>query len=315
MEKGFETLIIDENFKNLIRPLRREEYQQLEINLSVDGCREPIITWNRIIIDGHNRYEICNRRHIPYAVEEMPFVSREDAIIWICTNQLGRRNITEETRKYLIGKQYELEKLLGKQKNIEGYNQYKVRSRTEGPDKETFRRTAQKLSRQYHISTGAVQKYAIYSKAIDTVSEADAELSERVLNGTYKISHENLVLLSRMPPDEIREVAARQQQGQARLFVSYKDSRRDFLKKEGSEKKNVCQEELPAIKTIPAYDPDAEITGLTLTVPSWVSSIERAKRNADLKSVSPDAKRNLKSALQSLQDKISEMISEIGEGH
>ena len=79
MEKGFEALIIDEEFKNLIRPLRREEYQQLEINLSVDGCREPIITWNRIIIDGHNRYEICNRRHIPYAVEEMPFASREDA--------------------------------------------------------------------------------------------------------------------------------------------------------------------------------------------------------------------------------------------
>ena len=108
MERGFEQLIIDEEFRTLIRPLRRDEYQQLEINLSVDGCRDPIITWNRIIIDGHNRYEICNRRHIPYAVTEMKFDSREDAVIWICTNQLGRRNITEETRKYLIGKQYEL---------------------------------------------------------------------------------------------------------------------------------------------------------------------------------------------------------------
>ena len=143
MERGFEQLIIDEEFRTLIRPLRRDEYQQLEINLSVDGCRDPIITWNHIIIDGHNRYEICNRRHIPYAVTEMEFDSREDAIIWICTNQLGRRNITEETRKYLIGKQYELEKMHGKQKNVMGFNRYRKRGCPELPETETYQRTAQ----------------------------------------------------------------------------------------------------------------------------------------------------------------------------
>ena len=67
MDKGFAVLEIDPDFKTLIRPLRKDEYLQLEVNLAVDGCREPIITWNNIIIDGHNRYEICNRLHIPYA--------------------------------------------------------------------------------------------------------------------------------------------------------------------------------------------------------------------------------------------------------
>lgn len=66
MDKGFAVLEIDPEFKTLIRPLRKDEYLQLEVNLAVDGCREPIITWNNIIIDGHNRYEICNRLHIPY---------------------------------------------------------------------------------------------------------------------------------------------------------------------------------------------------------------------------------------------------------
>ncbi len=106
MGKGFAVLEVDPEFKALIRPLRKDEYLQLEVNLSIDGCRDPIITWNNIIIDGHNRYEICNRLHIPYAVREMPFENRERAIVWICSNQLGRRNITEETRRYLIGKQY-----------------------------------------------------------------------------------------------------------------------------------------------------------------------------------------------------------------
>ena len=99
MDKGFRVLEIDPEFKTLIWPLRKEEYLQLEVNLTIDGCREPIITWNNIIIDGHNRYEICNRLHIPYAVREMPFENRERAIVWICSNQLGRRNITEETRR------------------------------------------------------------------------------------------------------------------------------------------------------------------------------------------------------------------------
>ena len=165
MDKGFAVLEIDPEFKTLIRPLRKDEYLQLEVNLAVDGCREPIITWNNIIVDGHNRYEICNRLHIPYAIREMTFENREQAIVWICSNQLGRRNITEETRRYLIGKQYELEKVARKHPpNINGFNQYKRRNK--GARGETFRRTAQKFSAQYNVSTGSVQKYAIFSKAL-----------------------------------------------------------------------------------------------------------------------------------------------------
>lgn len=89
-------LIIDKEFRNLIRPLMKQEYLQLEANLLADGCRDPIITWQGIIIDGHNRYEICTRRRIPYKAAEMEFECREAVIAWICSNQLGRRNITEE---------------------------------------------------------------------------------------------------------------------------------------------------------------------------------------------------------------------------
>ena len=45
-EKAFRQLNIDPEFKNLIRPLRREEYRQLELNLVMEGCREDIIAWN-----------------------------------------------------------------------------------------------------------------------------------------------------------------------------------------------------------------------------------------------------------------------------
>ena len=58
-EKGLYHLEIDEEFRQLIRPLQKKEFEQLRKNLLKDGCIDPIITWNGIIIDGHNRYRIC----------------------------------------------------------------------------------------------------------------------------------------------------------------------------------------------------------------------------------------------------------------
>lgn len=171
-EKKFRRLKIDPEFKNLIRPLRREEYRQLELNLVREGCREDIVVWNNTIVDGHNRYEICNKLHIPYGVYEREFPNRDAVIAWICSNQLGHRNITEETRKYLIGRQYEAEKKA--QKNGNGYNQYRanpnaVPVRGRPIDEESGCRTAARIGKEHHVSGATVQKYAKYSTALDTI--------------------------------------------------------------------------------------------------------------------------------------------------
>ena len=63
-EKSLRPLKIEPQFKNLIRPLQRKEYLQLEQNILSEGCRDPIILWNGVIVDGHNRYEICMRHQM-----------------------------------------------------------------------------------------------------------------------------------------------------------------------------------------------------------------------------------------------------------
>ena len=90
-EKAFRQLNIDPEFKNLIRPLRREEYRQLELNLVMEGCREDIIAWNDTIVDGHNRYEICNKMRIPYGVKELDFPSRDAAIVCLSIKKSCKR--------------------------------------------------------------------------------------------------------------------------------------------------------------------------------------------------------------------------------
>lgn len=77
-------LKIDPEFKDLIRPLRRKEYLQLEENILDEGCRDPIIIWNDYIIDGHNRYAICTQHSVPFKTITKDFASRDEAIVWIC---------------------------------------------------------------------------------------------------------------------------------------------------------------------------------------------------------------------------------------
>ncbi len=86
-------IIIDQEFKSLIPSLTNDEYAQLEGNIVDEGCRDAIVLWNNIIVDGHNRYEICTNHNIPFQTVQKEFSNRNDAIIWIIKNQFGRRNL------------------------------------------------------------------------------------------------------------------------------------------------------------------------------------------------------------------------------
>jgi hypothetical protein len=87
---------IDPEFQKLIPPLSLEEREQLEKNILCDGCRDPLVLWNGILLDGHNRLEICKAHDIPFKIVDAPeeIKERTDARIWIRNNQAGRRNLT-----------------------------------------------------------------------------------------------------------------------------------------------------------------------------------------------------------------------------
>ena len=313
--KAVHKLKIDPNFKNLIRPLQRKEYLQLEANIMADGCRDAIITWNGYIVDGHNRYEICTTHQIPFEIMEMEFECREAAIAWICSNQLGRRNITEETRKFLIGMQYESEKIVATKRNAQGINQHSNVSRQaerDGIQNDAMSRhqTAQKIAEEHHISNGSVQKYAVYTRALEEIGKAAPALVPKILSGHYKISHKNIVDLSKMSPADIKKVARKIELSQ-KPFVQYHASRGEIQQSGGYTPASAPS--VPTIKDMPKYDPDAEITGLTLTIPSWASSIDRTRSKADFENISDNARSKLSGALQNLMEAINEMLSAIKE--
>ena len=105
-------LTIDPEFASIIPPLREEEQKQLEENILADGVViNPLIVWNGVIVDGHNRYRILQQHpELQFTTYEKAFSDRYEAIAWICKNQLGRRNLTLQQFKYLMGHQYKAEK-------------------------------------------------------------------------------------------------------------------------------------------------------------------------------------------------------------
>ena len=86
--------------------------QQLEANIVADGCRDALVLWRGILLDGHNRYEICTRLKIKFNTIELDVADRDDAMIWVIRNQFGRRNLSNMTRAELGLK---LEGLLARQ--------------------------------------------------------------------------------------------------------------------------------------------------------------------------------------------------------
>lgn len=87
------TITIDKEFQTLIPPLTDDEYRLLEESILAEGCRDALITWHGILIDGHNRYKICEKYGLPYDTTETDFESRDSVIEWIIKNQFGRRNL------------------------------------------------------------------------------------------------------------------------------------------------------------------------------------------------------------------------------
>src|SRR6478752_6290523 len=97
---------IDERFRSHISVLRPDEYRQLEENILAHGCQSPLIVWGDVLLDGHNRYEICTRHGVQFHVETVNLPDFDAAIAWIEDNQLGRRNLTQDQFAYYVGRKY-----------------------------------------------------------------------------------------------------------------------------------------------------------------------------------------------------------------
>lgn len=197
-----QTLRIDPEFKAQIPPLTQEERKQLEENILAEGALlAPILVWNGTIVDGHNRYEILQSHpEIPCSVRNLELETREEVLAWICKHQLGRRNLTPEQKKFLVGKQYDAEKHDG----FHG-NQHTIPVRSadaQNEHQQTSEKTCERIARENHISASAVRRAALFAAGVDLVEELCPGIRQRVLSGDLKAPDALFERLAKARPED-----------------------------------------------------------------------------------------------------------------
>lgn len=203
-------LRIDPEFAEKIPPLTPEEYEQLEANILAEGAvLSPLIIWNDVIVDGHNRYRIIQQHpEITFSTHEKIFSDRYEAIAWICKNQLGRRNLTLQQKRYLIGKQYEAEKsahggLRHRERNASG--QF-----TTSPTKEDLwspDRTSNRIASETNTSKNYVEYAEKYAQGVDAADEVVPGIRTEILSGSIKPTRDAVAAIARAAPEERKRLA------------------------------------------------------------------------------------------------------------
>ncbi|MBO9537678.1 hypothetical protein [Herbaspirillum sp.] len=95
-------IVINEELQKYIDPLTPNEYAALERSILAEGCRDALVLWGEVLVDGHNRYEICRKYELEFkTVQNDSFKSLDDVLLWMIDNQLGRRSVSDFQRGML----------------------------------------------------------------------------------------------------------------------------------------------------------------------------------------------------------------------
>ena len=102
-------LKIDEGLKAYIDPLTPDEHESLERSILAEGCRDSLVVWGDLLIDGHNRYGIRQKHGLPFnTVQATQFKNMDDVHLWMIDQHLGRRSVSDFQRGVLALRKREI---------------------------------------------------------------------------------------------------------------------------------------------------------------------------------------------------------------
>ena len=176
---------IDPELNEVLPKLSDADYKALEQSLLTDGFKgAPIMVWGDIIVDGHNRYEICNKHNIPYEVKEIEFENKEEAIIWMVRQQLGRRTLTPLQRISIVEKYKPFYKKKAKKNMSLGGGDKKsgLENSTNPISVENKIDVRAELAKDADVSTNT------YSKGMKILESGNEELINETISGQKSIN-------------------------------------------------------------------------------------------------------------------------------
>jgi hypothetical protein len=181
-------ITIDAEFQNLIPAISDDERKQLEANILADGgVRDPLTLWLRsdddlVILDGHNRFEICQRLKLPFPCHEVEFDTRDEAADWIDKNQLGRRNLDARQMSLLRGRRYNRTKKPGRPSEQPGQN---------------VRVSAESLAAEHGVNEKTIRRDGEFAEAVEALG-----IEREIVAGEIAAPKHEIVAAAKTLPDK-----------------------------------------------------------------------------------------------------------------
>ncbi len=184
-----------------IPALSEEEYRQLELNIKEDGCRTPLVLWQRgkeyIMVDGHNRYKICQKLKKDFKIEvREDFNDVDEVKEWMLANQFGRRNLTKMQIAKIRGMHYNrMKNRLGGYANIEKGKESKVQNALSIEDASN---TAKKVGNLHKVNPSTIKRDAMIATGLEKLGKHNPELEREILAGNVKVNKSDLQRLAKL---------------------------------------------------------------------------------------------------------------------
>ncbi|MGB3848420.1 MAG: ParB N-terminal domain-containing protein [Tunicatimonas sp.] len=284
---NWEDIHINSDLQSFITPLTKDSKHQLEENIKTNGCLDPLTVWHKnngdhVLVDGHNRYDICQRNRISFKVRLVKFSSMEEAKDWMLNHQLGRRNLNPDQLSYFRGLKYERMK-----KKRGGYD--KVLSSGQSGDK-----TSEILAKEFNVSDRTILRDAEFAKGIEVIARSNPQLKTDILIGNVKVKKGDVQLLAQVK--DLRHMGGKIKNA-ADLYNKAQAIRRSREDKKAQQRQQEEDERIQAVSgengiREPVFSSKED--RLTRIKGNIISSINKSIQKKD--------KKSLKSAQQYLKD-------------
>lgn len=223
-----EKLTIDKDLQTFLTPLSDEQKKGLREQIKKEGCRDDIVVWktgnDKVVVDGHNRLEICKDEKVDFNVREMEFPDKMAVMEWMLTNQSNRRNLTDEQHRYCLGLIYNRRRDASHAEAQESKTRATKRQKgqetlefgdkapdgTEAQDQGTpdaqangeakpakkkkrgrsqrGRNVVEEVAREEQTSTSSVKRSARFVEAVEAIAGEYPQLKVKIVGGRLKIT-------------------------------------------------------------------------------------------------------------------------------
>ena len=196
---------ISAELESFLPSTTEDEKRSLRHSLQAEGCLQPLTVWaeEQVLVDGHNRYRICVDEGIPFTVTERSFPSLEAVKEWMLLQQLCRRNLSDNHRRWCLGQLYERRK--GEKGGNRGNQHTAAKPQNGALPKGSVR---DQIAAETGSSKNTVERSAVFTRTVEALSRSHGPSFRDLCLNTNKFTDGSLKALLELHEKNPAEASA-----------------------------------------------------------------------------------------------------------